>query len=546
MSLEIATKYNEDDNLLVLAKIFNLKLVNKNFILDSKKVIFKVDAKLANEGILTIKEYNITLIAVFNNKIAIEHIMQKSSNKIFLIKIQHFYQVLEQYFKNIYLAKTVYLLDFITNKKTAKNLAYNRIIIFFILFFTLITCVNSNISIYINIIFYLTHNLLKVLLLSSYFNKKKFLLQASENYNGEYPVYSILIPMYKEVAKFTKILAAIDNLDYPKRYLDVKIILEEDDISMIREVSLHEIPFYVQIIKTPKLLPRTKPKALNYAMNFVRGEYLVVYDADDEPEPQQLKNSVIEFKSLPENYICLQSNLNFYNANENLLTSCMALEYYIWFAIILKGLNFFNLPMPLGGTSNHFKTSKLKDIGLWDSHNVTEDTDLGLKIYQLGYKSKIYNSITFEEAPIELKIWFYQRVRWIKGFLQTFLIHIMLIKHNNIKSKIIIWGFIGFSVQGFLITPLLLIMYFYNAPIIVEFINISLCINVSFVILSAICALKNIRYNKSYGRLYYLCIIVIFPFYFLLHSIASYYAVWELIIKPFHWNKTTHGLSKII
>jgi cellulose synthase/poly-beta-1,6-N-acetylglucosamine synthase-like glycosyltransferase len=202
--------------------------------------------------------------------------------------------------------------------------------------------------------------------------------------------------------------------------------------------------------------------------------------------------------------------------------------------------------MPLGGTSNHFKTSKLKDIGLWDSHNVTEDTDLGLKIYQLGYKSKIYNSITFEEAPIELKIWFYQRVRWIKGFLQTFLIHIMLIKHNNIKSKIIIWGFIGFSVQGFLITPLLLIMYFYNAPIIVEFINISLCINVSFVILSAICALKNIRYNKSYGRLYYLCIIVIFPFYFLLHSIASYYAVWELIIKPFHWNKTTHGLSKII
>lgn len=548
-SLLSLNRYNENDDILMLSKFFNIELFNIDYLSKITHKSLREDEASLRNGMIILQKHNIRLVAVLNTKIAITNIMEISSNKTFLINGQIFYQITEQYFQHIYLNKTKYFLDFISNKKTAKNLNYNRIVISLSSLLCITIFWDINVVLLVNKILYLLHNLFKFSLLSNIFYKKQMIYFALiSQHNQEYPIYSILIPMYKEVAKFKKLLAAIDNLDYPKKYLDVKIILEEDDIPMLRESSLYDIPFYIQTIITPKTSPRTKPKALNYAMNFVRGEYIVVYDAEDEPNPKQLKNIVKEFKSLPEEYICLQSNLNFYNANENILTSCLALEYKIWFTIILKGLNFFNFPMPLGGTSNHFKTMKLYELGLWDSHNVTEDADLGLKIYQLGYKSKIHDSITLEEAPVELKIWFFQRVRWIKGFLQTFFIHTILIKHRNLKCLLVIWFFIGLSIHGFLITPLLLIASFLQLSTTFDYfdINIIIIINIAFVLISGICAFKTMKHIGYFKKIYWLLIIALFPFYFLLHSIASYYALWELVTKPFSWNKTPHGLSKLI
>lgn len=538
---------NEDQQLLAVATTFNKKTLNKSYMLKKYINRLKINHVYMEGGVIIaeFRGYSVALITIFDHRLALSNIIYCKSSEVFLVSTSTFYEIIERYFKEIYLAKSIYFLDFISNKKTAKNLPYHKIIFCLVLALVFLSFLSKDLMLLVNNIVYLMHSSFKLLLLFKSLSSKPHLFQSYDAFSN-YPIYTILVPMYKEVAKFSKLLNAIENIDYPKNLLDVKIILESDDISMIREVSLYKLPSYIQIIKTPASLPRTKPKALNYAMNYVRGEYLVVYDAEDEPSADQLKEILTAFNNLPDEYICLQSNLNFYNANENILTRCFALEYAMWFNLILRGMNFLNLPMPLGGTSNHFKVSVIYELGLWDSYNVTEDADLGLKIYLAGYKSKIHASVTLEEAPVELGAWFYQRVRWIKGFLQTFLTHILLIRRANLRMNIILWGFIAFSVHSFLILPLLLLVSFYNLVGFYNYVEINIFISTAIVLLAAIFSMKNIPNIKKFNKIYWLLIIIIFPFYFLLHSAASYYAFWELAIKPFYWNKTTHGISKII
>ncbi|MDN3030621.1 MAG: glycosyltransferase family 2 protein [Candidatus Tisiphia sp.] len=191
---------------------------------------------------------------------------------------------------------------------------------------------------------------------------------------------------------------------------------------MIKESILYELPCYIHLIKVPFTLPRTKPKSLNYAMQYCKGKYVVIYDAEDRPDTDQLLKAVIAFDSLPKEYVCLQAKLNFYNENENLLTKLFSIEYCLWFKYLLKGLSIMNLPVTLGGTSNHFKVDALQKIGFWDAYNVTEDADLGIRLYSFGYKVHMIDSYTLEESPIDIINWINQRSRWIKGFIQTFLV----------------------------------------------------------------------------------------------------------------------------
>ena len=200
------------------------------------------------------------------------------------------------------------------------------------------------------------------------------------------PPYTVLVPMYNEGEVLKDFVNHFKSIDYPKDKLDVRLLLEEDDpetIKVAESIGL-KAPFSVVVI--PQAGPRTKPKALNVGVIDSVSEILTVYDAEDRPEKDQLKKVAWAFKNLPKNVVCVQAKLTFYNAKQNILTKWFAAEYYSWFNHFLPALYYLSFPIPLGGTSNHFKTSVLKEIGAWDPYNVTEDADLGIRISRLGYR----------------------------------------------------------------------------------------------------------------------------------------------------------------
>jgi cellulose synthase/poly-beta-1,6-N-acetylglucosamine synthase-like glycosyltransferase len=246
------------------------------------------------------------------------------------------------------------------------------------------------------------------------------------------PVYTILVPMYKEPEVAQKIIRAVTALDYPVEKLDVKLLLEEDDPATrekIEEVR-DRLPPCVEVVVCPRVAPgepRTKPRACNWGLERAKGEYLVIYDAEDHPEPDQLRKAVVAFHRLQaagqEKVVCLQAKLNYFNPRQNVLTRFFTLEYTTWFDLLLPGLHAFRTPIPLGGTSNHFRTDVLRALGGWDPFNVTEDCDLGLRLARQGYRTHVLDSTTWEEANSRLGNWIRQRSRWVKGYFQTHLVH---------------------------------------------------------------------------------------------------------------------------
>lgn len=525
----------------------------------------------------------VTDVSKFDQQI----IISDDIKRVYLIKRRGFYSLLEQNFRQLNLSHSKYNmhLDCIT----AKDISYTKSIGSFIIIFCSLIYFFPHFFYIFNNLSYSIQNVLKCVL----FAKALFLQNQSlkiihsisqdfsldqtiktnadilqhaminrvfgnEAYtNTTYnpvvssilPIYTILVPLYKEPEKLCSILAAIDNLNYPKDKLDVKIIVEEDDLEIVYKLFPHDsFPSHIQILIVPFGLPRTKPKALNYAMNYARGKFLVIYDAEDIPDKNQLMDSVKLFEKLPKEYGCLQAKLNFYNEDENLLAKFCSLEYSVWFNYLLKGLELFNLPIPLGGTSNHFKTEALRKVGLWDSYNVTEDADLGIRLYMNGYKVKIVNSLTLEEAPIYLGNWLKQRSRWIKGFMQTFLVFCAQPqKRQKLTIPQICSVFIFFAAANysFYIMPWLLLYGIYNMTLfgkIICVINIIFAFSYAYSnVFHVLITSKNS--SKNFTLLDWISLIF-YPFYFILHTIACYKAILEIVIAPFRWNKTKHGDSK--
>jgi cellulose synthase/poly-beta-1,6-N-acetylglucosamine synthase-like glycosyltransferase len=224
------------------------------------------------------------------------------------------------------------------------------------------------------------------------------------------------------------------------------------------------------------------------------------------------------------------------------------IEYSLWFEFLLQGLDNYKLPITLGGTSNHFRVDVLKEVGLWDAYNVTEDADLGLRLYFNGYSTGMLDSYTMEEAPISLSAWIYQRIRWIKGFIKVFCVYLNSTTLQDITSNprahIGVIIFVGLSPYTFLIAPWLVITGLLTESKILEYaIMTSLIFSFSYMYSVSFIILKN---NKEYISTKLKCIaFALWPFYFILHVISAYGAVFELLIKPFKWNKTTHNVSKI-
>jgi glycosyltransferase XagB len=378
--------------------------------------------------------------------------------------------------------------------------------------------------------------------------------QISSLKNSELPVYSILCPLYKESKVLPDFVSAINSIEWPKNKLDVLLLLEEGDAETIEVAKSMNLPDHFRIIIVPDSQPKTKPKACNYGLSLARGEYLVIYDAEDKPDPLQLKKAYLGFRDSSPHIVCLQAKLNYYNPDNNLLTRLFTAEYSLWFDITLPGLQSINTTIPLGGTSNHFKTSILRSIHGWDAFNVTEDCDLGARLFKLGYRTAIINSTTLEEANSQMGNWLRQRSRWIKGYIQTYLVHnrhpLGFIKSNGIHAfifQLVVGGKIAFM----LINPLLwlaTISYFALYKFVGSTIE-SLYPQVIFYLASFSLIFGNFMYMYYYmiacakkGQWSLIKYIYFVPFYWLMVSLAALKALNQLIWNPHYWEKTKHGL----
>lgn len=375
--------------------------------------------------------------------------------------------------------------------------------------------------------------------------------------NSDLPMYTILCPLYKESHVLPHFIDSIEKLDWPKRKLDVLLLLEENDPETIEVAQKMKLPSYVRIVVVPNSQPKTKPKACNYGLNFAKGEYLVIYDAEDRPEPSQLKKAYLGFKTVGKDVVCLQSKLNYYNPGQNILTRLFTSEYSLWFDITLPGFQSLNTVIPLGGTSNHFKTKELYALGGWDPFNVTEDCDLGVRLFKEGKKTAIIDSTTFEEANSNVKNWIRQRSRWIKGYYQTYLVHM----RNPIRffrefgrQALIFQLVIGMRTTFMLINPFLWLMtfayfaFYAQVGLLIESLFPPIVFYTAVIALIAGNFLHIYAYmigcakRGSWGTVKY---VYFMPFYWLLSSIASFMAFYQLITKPFYWEKTNHGLHLI-
>lgn len=368
------------------------------------------------------------------------------------------------------------------------------------------------------------------------------------------PVFTILVPMFREPEVLPILANALRNLDYPLGKLDIKIVLEETDEETIEAATSLHLEGVFEVLLVPQSHPQTKPKACNYALNYSRGEFLVIFDAEDKPEPDQLKKVIAAFRQMPDNTACIQCRLNYYNARENWLTRMFTLDYSLWFDLMLPGLERLGIPIPLGGTSNHFRMSVLRELNAWDPFNVTEDADLGIRLTQKGYRVGVIDSTTYEEANVSIPNWIRQRSRWVKGYMQTFLVHTRRPIHLfRTIGPLGVFGFVAF-IGGTFLTGLLNPIFW--ATFLFWMVLGSDAISPYFPTVILYLSLLNLLAGNA--LLIYLSMVAPFrrrwadlaPWsltivgYWVLMTIASYKALGQLLFNPFYWEKTQHGLSK--
>jgi glycosyltransferase XagB len=221
--------------------------------------------------------------------------------------------------------------------------------------------------------------------------------------DDELPSYTVVVALYRETSVVEHLVKAIDAFDYPKSKLDIKLIVEQRDVETLGRIVELRLPARYEVVVAPSGRPQTKPRALNIALSTARGEFVVVYDAEDIPAPDQLRLAASRFAA-EKDLDCLQARLAIRNHNESWLSKLFAIEYAILFDVINPGLCALNLPIPLGGSSNHFRIGSLVGVGAWDEWNVTEDADLGVRLARFGYRVKALDSDTWEEAPYEFAI----------------------------------------------------------------------------------------------------------------------------------------------
>lgn len=371
--------------------------------------------------------------------------------------------------------------------------------------------------------------------------------------DADLPRYTVLVPAYNEPEVIGDLIGAMDAIDYPADKLEVLLLLEADDEVTIDAAEAAGLGAVCTILRIPPAQPRTKPKACNYALHYATGEIITIFDAEDRPDPLQLRRVVAALADLDDDVACVQAKLAFHNGSQNMLAAWFTADYALWFNFLLPGLMRSDSPIPLGGTSNHIRADVLSEIGAWDPHNVTEDADLGVRIAARGYRTAVLDSTTLEEANPDPINWIRQRSRWYKGYLQTWLVHM--------RQPVALWRTLG-TVGMFRFTTLLA-----GTPVIA-------CLNMVFwlvtlswilgqpalvaqvfpayvyfpaliclVLGNATILYSNLVAVRETGnpRLWWACLTV--PLYWLLMSVAAIKGTYQLFANPSYWEKTVHGLA---
>jgi cellulose synthase/poly-beta-1,6-N-acetylglucosamine synthase-like glycosyltransferase len=371
--------------------------------------------------------------------------------------------------------------------------------------------------------------------------------------DDELPVYTVVAALYRETSVVQALVKSIDALDYPKSKLDIKLVVEQQDVETLARITELRLPARYEVVVVPPGEPKTKPRALNVALSSALGDLIVVFDAEDTPSPDQLRLAASCFAN-DRNLDCLQARLAIRNHADTWLSRLFAIEYATLFDFINPGLCALGLPIALGGSSNHFRLGSLLDVGAWDEWNVTEDADLGIRLARFGYRVRTLDSDTWEEAPHELGNWFRQRVRWQKGWMQTIIVHsrhpIYLHSDLGLKKAAAATTLIGGALIGGLFWPAFAVGTVWRAVAVGQgvlspwremtdlFVYLLALSGAWAMVLPAMVAAKLRGLKLTAGTL------ALLPLYYTLVAAATWTAILHLVLWPHYWAKTAHGRSR--
>jgi cellulose synthase/poly-beta-1,6-N-acetylglucosamine synthase-like glycosyltransferase len=369
---------------------------------------------------------------------------------------------------------------------------------------------------------------------------------------AQQPVYSVLVALYRESAVLPQLLASLARLQWPRSKLEIKLVCEADDAETLAALRGLRLQPNMEVVLVPPGLPRTKPKALAYALPLCSGQFVTLYDAEDRPHPDQLLEAWRRFRDAPEEIACLQAPLVVANGGAGALPATFSFEYAALFRGLVPWLARRGLVLPLGGTSSHFRRAALEEVGGWDAYNVTEDADLGLRLARYGYRTGVIAHPTYEDAPGTLAVWLPQRIRWFKGWTQTWLVHM--------REPRLLWrelgpaSFLAMQVMSLGMIVSALVHPFFVGSILYALAKLALAGSLASgeAVLAGI-GLANIA--AGYGAFIALGLatllavekprplvfILLTPVHWLLLSAAAWAALWEIYRRPHHWSKTPHG-----
>ncbi|OQM73783.1 hypothetical protein BFN67_06925 [Pseudaminobacter manganicus] len=368
---------------------------------------------------------------------------------------------------------------------------------------------------------------------------------------GEVPVYAVLVALYKEADIVPDLLIALDRITWPRGRLEIKLVCEASDHATLAVINSVDLPPHIEVIEVPAAEPRTKPKALAYALSLTNAEFVALYDAEDWPDPLQLAEAWQRFSAAGPKLAVLQAPLEISNRHQGPLARMFAFEYAGLFRALLPWLSRNRLALPLGGTSNHFRMAALRAVGGCDPFNVTEDADLGMRLARFGYRAETISRPTYEAAPTRFAVWLPQRTRWFKGWGQTWLVHMrnpwQLYTDLGLKSFIVLQALLAGMLISALLHPLLLATfaivatqmlmahptgYLHSVLFVIDTANI-VCGYLSFLLLGW----QTLSREERHG---FWLTVVLTPFYWAMLSFAGWRAVWQLWREPHHWEKTPH------
>ncbi len=365
------------------------------------------------------------------------------------------------------------------------------------------------------------------------------------------PTVSILVPLYHEREIAGRLVQRLEQLDYPRELLDICLVVEQDDRTTKATLAAADLPRWMRQITVPRGAVQTKPRAMNFALDFCRGSIIGVYDAEDAPDPDQIRRVVHRFHERGQNVACLQGILDFYNSRTNWLSRCFTVEYATWFRVILPGLERLGFVIPLGGTTLFFRRAALEELGGWDAYNVTEDADLGVRLARHGYRTETLDTVTEEEANCRAWPWVKQRSRWLKGYAMTYGVHMR--DPRRLVRDLGWWRFLGVqitflgSLSQVALAPLL--WSFWALPLGLAHplaglmpLPVLLALSALFVLSEIITIGVGLIAVSDAKHRHLRAWVPTLHLYFPLATLAAAKGFWEILTRPFYWDKTRHGL----